>query len=796
MILPGAKHGVTLNEILVWFVGGIGLTLLVRMVHLSGLRYRGWIGVQVVILAVLGSGLVWFPDAAGLVSGALLAVLVLLPAIATRRIHRLVAQSRFGDARRLSRLVALLHPWDGWRDAPLLHQALDLANRGRSEEATALLKQVEHADSPTGRAARVHFYLIESQWAEALRWIQESVPADDLRREPAVLACHLRALGETGAVEGLLEAYRERAERNPVVASTDRASLHLFAAAFCGDVTLAEQLMKGALDAFPPETKRFWQGTALQAAGRLGEAEQVFGELLESSSATTPNATTRRRARERLEHPVARFEPDSLGESARGTLSRIRADVEHAGAVGSLASPPVGRARATGVLALLLVGTFLLELPGGSTDAQNLYRLGAMATGGPDNGWRYVAAGFLHHGLGHLVANLLGLWLLGRYVERTFGWRRFLVGYGGLRRVVVLPDRSDHGRPRALPHAERGGLGRDHGAGGHDPGGHVDRLAPSPLSAGTEPGAGCPDHPPAADRVRRPGARGQPDGPRPGRARRAGRGPRAPAPQPDPTIAGVGMLALPPAVQSDHDSPSDDRDATIWTMIHGAAGGDDLRREQFASRYLPLVRRYLGERWRGTPLVETLEDASQEVFLECLREGGVLENADPSRPGGFRAFLFGAVRNVARRQESARPSPRTEGADARPLERVEAREEELGAVLDREWARCLIRQAAEHHRRTALPRGAAAREGVELLRLRFEEGLAIRDIAARWDQEPAAVHRRYRRAREEFRRSLRRVVAFPPPGVERPRSRVRPAPRPAGRGLEKAGIRGRETDRR
>lgn len=209
---------------------------------------------------------------------------------------------------------------------------------------------------------------------------------------------------------------------------------------------------------------------------------------------------------------------------------------------------------------------------------------------------------------------------------------------------------------------------------------------------------------------------------------------------------------------------SSDADATIWTMIQGAAAGDGVRRDEFTERYLPLVRRYLGERWRGSPLAGELEDAAQEVFVECLREGGVLESADAGRGGGFRAFLFGAVRNVARRFESGR-SERARAGTAAVLVEVHADEEELGRTLDREWARCLMRQAAERHRRTALARGAAARQGVELLRLRFEEGLPIREIAARWGEDPAAVHRRYRQAREEFRKALRQVVAFHQPGA-------------------------------
>jgi len=203
-----------------------------------------------------------------------------------------------------------------------------------------------------------------------------------------------------------------------------------------------------------------------------------------------------------------------------------------------------------------------------------------------------------------------------------------------------------------------------------------------------------------------------------------------------------------------------DPQATIWTVIRGAAAGDARQSAEFAERYLTLARRYLAERWRGSPMTEALEDACQEVFLECFRADGVLEKADPDRPGGFRAFLFGAIRNVARRHEAARLArsrPKTE--THMPLD-LEAREHSVEQVLDREWARCLMQEAAEHHRRTALALGAAARQGIELLRLRFEEGLAIREIAARWEEDPALVHRRYRQARARFHRSLRRVVGF------------------------------------
>lgn len=218
--------------------------------------------------------------------------------------------------------------------------------------------------------------------------------------------------------------------------------------------------------------------------------------------------------------------------------------------------------------------------------------------------------------------------------------------------------------------------------------------------------------------------------------------------------------------RSDSDDPAPGVEITAWTLVQGAAAGDPARRSDFAERYLPLVRRYLAERWRNGALRQDLEDAVQEVFVECLREGGVVESAEPGRPGGFRGFLFGAVRNVARRWEAARSEPRRVRTESVMPADVEADEGRLDELLDREWARCLMRQAAEHHRRTALARGAAARREVELLRLRFEEDLPVRAIAARWGEDPDVVHRRYRRAREEFRRSLRRVVADHHPDLE------------------------------
>ena len=68
---------------------------------------------------------------------------------------------------------------------------------------------------------------------------------------------------------------------------------------------------------------------------------------------------------------------------------------------------------------------------------------------------------------------------------------------------------------------------------------------------------------------------------------------------------------------------------TCWTLIRAAAAGEEEDRSVFAHRYLPVVRSYLGVRWESSVLRSQLDDAVQEVFLECFRRGGVLARVDP-----------------------------------------------------------------------------------------------------------------------------------------------------------------------
>src|SRR5262245_3616231 len=195
-------------------------------------------------------------------------------------------------------------------------------------------------------------------------------------------------------------------------------------------------------------------------------------------------------------------------------------------------------------------------------------------------------------------------------------------------------------------------------------------------------------------------------------------------------------------------------DQTCWTLIRSAAGGDPAARERFAHVYLPVVRAYLGARWKTSSHPPDVDDAAQDLFVECFRVGGLLEKADADRPGGFRAFLLGAARNVARRHEFRRWP-----ADSLP-DGLSADDTGPAEAFDKAWARALLREAATVQQKSAEQSGPAAVRRVQLLRLRFHDGLSIRDIAKRWGEDPAKLHHEYATARDEFRAALREVIAF------------------------------------
>ena len=153
-------------------------------------------------------------------------------------------------------------------------------------------------------------------------------------------------------------------------------------------------------------------------------------------------------------------------------------------------------------------------------------------------------------------------------------------------------------------------------------------------------------------------------------------------------------------------------DSTCWTVIHAAAAASrTIGRNSRA--VCPVVRDYLASRWRDAVLQVDIDDALQDVFVECFRQGGALWKADEPGPWipGFPLWR-GAECRVALRAGHCRSSPRGAGCRlGRP-----ARSGDPLAALRPVLGRGIVRAAAQ----LQMARGRRDWRGrrSELLRLR------------------------------------------------------------------------------
>lgn len=201
---------------------------------------------------------------------------------------------------------------------------------------------------------------------------------------------------------------------------------------------------------------------------------------------------------------------------------------------------------------------------------------------------------------------------------------------------------------------------------------------------------------------------------------------------------------------------------TCWTLIEAMRGGNATAREDFVGRYLAPVRAYLVARWKDGPLIGEVPDAVQEVFVRCFAPAGPLDRVQRISDQGFRAYLYGICRNVAREQESRRRNGEQSNGDG--LDELPGNDARLSTAFDRAFARQVVKEARDNYQARVGASDDAARKRFELLSLRFEENLPIREIAARWGEDPARVHKEYARARREYRNELLEVVAEQNPG--------------------------------
>jgi rhomboid protease GluP len=395
--------------------------------RLSVKNNRGWILVSGLILVAVAVLSYLTPAVGGLIGGCLWAILVIVPNLGNRKVDRLVAQQRFGQASKLARFISWFHPLDGWREQPELLHAMELGQRGAMAEAIDILDRYQTATTPTGRCATVTLYQMDARWEELLAWIQDNLSQAVLRKDFDMLVCYLRALGETGDLNGMLQAweqYEHNLEKIPNIRTRNLA--RMFVLAFCGQTQQVATLLTNSLANYSNTIKLFWLATVDQAIGNDLIAREQFLSLSHTSDVRIRNAVARR-----LSQPVVVAE-SVLTEKSQQILSKIITEIDYEARYNSRASFQSRQAFATYFIISLNLLAFAIEVKlGGSTNLNNLYRLGALVPQEVVAGswWRLLTAAFLHFGFLHLLLNMLGLYLFGRLVEFALGVPRFLLLY-------------------------------------------------------------------------------------------------------------------------------------------------------------------------------------------------------------------------------------------------------------------------------------------------------------------------------------------------------------------------------
>jgi rhomboid protease GluP len=330
---------------------------------------------------------------------------------------------------------------DGLREYPKLLEALEMGKNGNFERATKILSRYNNSQTPLGRTAIVLLYRMAGRWQDLLLWLEQNCPTEILQADTELMFFYLRALGETGDLNGLLQGVTSFEQ---VVSRTgDRQSLALLRMmvfAFCGDPTQVKLMFEHQLANYSPSVQSFWLATAESATGDRALARETFEELCNSGDASLCNAAKWRLSRSQVD-PHA-----TLTAASRQILERISCEVRQENMYGKPSRRVSQKAYGTFLLIGINLVVFAIEiLAGGSEDIEVLYRLGALVPTVTWQGewWRLLSATFLHFGYLHLALNMLGLYYLGIFVELKLGIWRYLAAYlfcgvGSMLVVTVL----------------------------------------------------------------------------------------------------------------------------------------------------------------------------------------------------------------------------------------------------------------------------------------------------------------------------------------------------------------------
>ncbi len=435
-------------------------------------KNQGWAIVATGILGVLTFGFVTKAAWTAWVGGGLWMAGILLPVQCMAQIARLRSQEKYTQARWVAQFVRILHPGDGWWTYPTTLQALARAHQGNLDGALALLKPMMSVESYDGRLAIATVYGLQANWNDYLQFAEMHLTPAMRLEETSSAGMVLRSLGETRRINELLETTKEVHIRARKTGNTPLLLLaKLYAFAFTGQTEDVRTLFKTHLTQYSQPLQRFWIATAQWCAGNFEVATPEFQTLANSQSSSELQNSLRVRSQQ---SPLRTF--DLLTIESRNILIRLQEtqqqDVQY--------NPrtPITRKQAPltyGIITLnvliylapfiVILGTswldvtFIPVVEQVLTSIATIYDWGALVPNQLFAGawWQPLTAMFMHDpsGIVHILLNMLGLAIVGAFVESRLGTIKFAIAYfisglGSMGILAVLARSAGSGTMSAI----------------------------------------------------------------------------------------------------------------------------------------------------------------------------------------------------------------------------------------------------------------------------------------------------------------------------------------------------------
>lgn len=413
-----------LEQLIVWAVCLACGLLWFRAIALPRSQGRGWALVSGGILATTLAAMYFVPNWAAWWAGGLWVTFVLIPLVGVKQIDRLYLGQQYARASQLASGLCYLHPADGWLEKVQILRGMALADAGNLAGAKQLLNPTRSLRTSVDLWAVALWYSINADWTGLLTWLRLKVSSSGLRNSPDLMAFYLRALGETGQLDELIQEW-DSGESRWVKQGVDAQvvdRLRLYVWAFSGRLGGVQHCLNGGGRVYSRQMQQFWLATAQLATPQRTEGRRRLMELQCSARFPLQQAIAWR-----LSRPPA---PLKLTPVSLKILSRLAADpsVKIESSLGISPSPVY----ATFLLIAMNLVVYGFEVYlGGSQNPQVLDQLGAMVPEQVWDGqwWRLGSGMFLHFGFGHLAMNMLGLYVLGLSVEPKLGRPQYVVTY-------------------------------------------------------------------------------------------------------------------------------------------------------------------------------------------------------------------------------------------------------------------------------------------------------------------------------------------------------------------------------